>query len=55
MARSGSTARDTFEDDGLAGQLVEIAQGWLDHLAVEKGASANTVSNYRRDLKRYVK
>ena len=55
MARSGSTAQDTFEDDGLAGQLVEIAQGWLDHLAVEKGASANTVSNYRRDLKRYVK
>lgn len=55
MARSGSPAQDTFNDDDLAGQLVEIAQGWLDHLAVEKGASANTVSNYRRDLKRYVK
>ncbi|APT82723.1 recombinase XerC [Corynebacterium ammoniagenes DSM 20306] len=26
----------------------------MDHLAVEKGASKNTVSNYRRDLKRYV-
>lgn len=37
-----------------APELVELAQGWLDHLAVEKGSSANTVSNYRRDLRRYV-
>ena len=45
---------------GIAGgtepapELVALAQGWLDHLAVEKGSSPNTVSNYRRDLKRYV-
>ena len=45
---------------GIAGgtepapELVTLAQGWLDHLAVEKGSSPNTVSNYRRDLKRYV-
>ncbi|QCB28389.1 site-specific tyrosine recombinase XerD [Corynebacterium endometrii] len=30
------------------------ATGWLDHLAVEKGSSANTLSNYRRDLNRYL-
>ena len=27
---------------------------WLDHLAVERGLSANTLSNYRRDVDRYV-
>ena len=28
-------------------------QGWLDHLQVERGASANTLTSYRRDLARY--
>ena len=27
--------------------------GYLDHLTVERGLSANTVSAYRRDLRRY--
>lgn len=27
---------------------------WLDHLAVERGLAANTLSNYRRDVDRYV-
>lgn len=31
-----------------------LAEQWLSHLAVERGASANTLSNYRRDLARYV-
>ncbi|MBD0855929.1 tyrosine recombinase XerD [Corynebacterium striatum] len=31
-----------------------LAQTWLNHLAVEKGASANTLSNYRRDARRYL-
>ncbi|KKO79830.1 site-specific tyrosine recombinase XerD [Corynebacterium striatum] len=31
-----------------------LAQTWLNHLAVEKGASANTLSNYRRDVRRYL-
>jgi len=33
--------------------LDRSVQGWLDHLQVERGASANTVSSYRRDLVRY--
>ncbi|MDO5670177.1 MAG: site-specific tyrosine recombinase XerD [Corynebacterium sp.] len=32
----------------------DFAQTWLDHLAVERGLSANTLSNYRRDLDRYL-
>lgn len=35
--------------DALAGQV----QRFLDHLAVERGLSANTVAAYRRDLGRY--
>jgi integrase/recombinase XerD len=31
-----------------------IAASFLDHLAVERGSAANTLSSYRRDLKRYV-
>lgn len=33
----------------LAGQV----QGYLDHLAIERGVAANTLSSYRRDLRRY--
>ena len=31
-----------------------VVRGFLDHLAVERGASANTLAAYRRDLARYV-
>lgn len=34
--------------------LDNLAASWINHLAVEKGASKNTISNYRRDLRRYV-
>ncbi len=34
--------------------LTRAVRGWLDHLDVEKGASANTLSSYRRDLGRYL-
>ncbi|HEU4330797.1 MAG TPA: site-specific tyrosine recombinase XerD [Lapillicoccus sp.] len=33
--------------------LDRSVQGWLDHLQVERGASANTLTSYRRDLARY--
>jgi integrase/recombinase XerD len=36
-------------DQVLAGQV----QGYLDHLAIERGVAANTLSSYRRDLRRY--
>jgi integrase/recombinase XerD len=31
-----------------------VVRGFLDHLAVERGAAANTLSSYRRDLTRYL-
>ena len=34
--------------------LLGAVQGYLDHLAVERGLSANTLDAYRRDLTRYV-
>jgi integrase/recombinase XerD len=33
----------------LDGQL----QGYLDHLSIERGVASNTLSSYRRDLRRY--
>lgn len=32
----------------------ELAETWLNHLAVERGLSTNTLSNYRRDVERYL-
>ena len=39
----------TAQTAALDGQL----QGYLDHLAIERGVAANTISSYRRDLRRY--
>lgn len=33
--------------------LERAASGWLDHLRVERGASANTLGSYGRDIRRY--
>jgi integrase/recombinase XerD len=41
---STSTLRSALDD-----QL----QGYLDHLTIERGVAANTLSSYRRDLRRY--
>lgn len=38
---------------GLLGALEAQLQGYLDHLAIERGVAANTLSSYRRDLRRY--
>lgn len=35
------------------GVLDEQMQGYLDHLTIERGVAANTLSSYRRDLRRY--
>src|SRR5215211_414113 len=46
--RSEGPAMTTFRpvlDDQL--------QGYLDHLTIERGVAANTLSSYRRDLRRY--
>jgi integrase/recombinase XerD len=45
---------------GPEGQTVTAAletqlQGYLDHLTIERGVAANTLSSYRRDLRRYSK
>lgn len=37
----------------LAPPLEDQLQGYLDHLAIERGVAANTLSCYRRDLRRY--
>jgi integrase/recombinase XerD len=34
--------------------LARVVAAYLDHLTVERGLSANTLSSYRRDLRRYV-
>ncbi|MGH3562258.1 MAG: site-specific integrase, partial [Mycobacterium sp.] len=33
--------------------LREQLEGYLDHLTIERGVAANTLSSYRRDLRRY--
>ncbi|KUI27353.1 recombinase XerD [Mycobacterium sp. IS-1496] len=40
-----SAVRRSVLDDQL--------QGYLDHLTIERGVAANTLSSYRRDLRRY--
>jgi integrase/recombinase XerD len=41
------------EGAALSVPIDRAVRGFLDHLAVERGAAANTLSSYRRDLGRY--
>ena len=45
--------RDGADDDASAPPLDGQLQGYLDHLTIERGVAANTLSSYRRDLRRY--
>jgi integrase/recombinase XerD len=38
----------------LTGELGRVVRSYLDHLMVERGLAANTLSSYRRDLERYL-
>lgn len=37
----------------LRSLLEDQVQGYLDHLSIERGVASNTLSSYRRDLRRY--
>ena len=39
----------------MTAALESQLQGYLDHLTIERGVAANTLSSYRRDLRRYSK
>jgi integrase/recombinase XerD len=42
-------------DEELPRSLARPAEAYLDHLAVERGMSANTLGAYRRDITRYLR
>lgn len=52
-ARRGGP-RLTAPSPAAAPRLVRQTQGWFDHLDVERGASANTLKSYQRDIRRYL-
>ena len=42
------------DDGGPDPRLVRAQRTYLDHLAVERGLATNTLTSYRRDLRRYL-
>ncbi len=38
---------------GGPGDIERAVRTYLDHLGIEKGLAANTLTSYRRDLRRY--
>ena len=47
------TLAEAPESRRPASAVERLIRSYLDHLAVERGSSANTLSSYRRDLRRY--
>jgi integrase/recombinase XerD len=54
MGRQADGVRRT-EGRAVTAALQSQLQGYLDHLTIERGVAANTLSSYRRDLSRYSK
>ena len=52
-ARLSATATVTPRT-GAEPQVARAVRTYLDHLSVERGLAANTLTSYRRDLRRYV-
>ncbi|TCP39214.1 integrase/recombinase XerD [Tamaricihabitans halophyticus] len=44
---------NTGQDTEVAPGISQVITGYLDHLAVERGTSRNTLDGYGRDLRRY--
>ncbi|SNT47240.1 integrase/recombinase XerD [Actinomadura meyerae] len=47
--------RSAAQDAAAASALDSAVRAYLGHLAVERGLAANTLSSYRRDLRRYAR
>jgi len=47
------TVTETATASTFPSALDDQLQGYLDHLTIERGVAANTLSSYRRDLRRY--
>ena len=52
--RAGAAPSDSTTEAEAAPELRRAVARYLDHLVVERGLAANTVSAYRRDLARYL-
>jgi integrase/recombinase XerD len=54
-AQVGRNAAVSSAESGIPSAVGVSVSAYLDHLAVERGSSTNTLSSYRRDLLRYAR